>query len=95
MNILADVTTRAEFRAWLAQHHATERECWVAALKSARCWSRFRSFPPLYQRVRSYNVAFYKTRDPRAYERALANLIAHTRRGELFGEWNDYGRLLG
>ena len=187
MNILADVTTRAEFRAWLAQHHATERECWVAArrgrpaddaalwyldaveealcigwvdsvlkvvdgvplqrfgprrrnspwtelnkervrrlerlglmtdagravlpamgprsfrvdpdvaaaLKSARCWSRFRSFPPLYQRVRAYNVAFYKTRDPRAYERALANLIAHTRRGELFGEWNDYGRLLG
>ena len=34
-----------------------------AALKKARVWSRFKSFPPLYQRVRAYNVAFYKTRD--------------------------------
>lgn len=185
-NILASVADRAAFRAWLAQHHATERECWVAtkrgkpvddgtfwyldaveealcfgwvdsvlkvvdgtplqrfsprkpkspwtelnkervrrleklgmmtdagravlpplgprsfrvdpdveaALKAARCWSKFRGFPPLYQRVRAYNVAFYKTRDPQAYERALANLIAHTKRGEMFGEWNDYGRLL-
>ena len=67
----------------------------VAALKRARCWTKFRGFPALYQRIRAYNVAFYKTRDPEAYERALANLIAHTRRGELYGEWNDYGRLLG
>ena len=66
----------------------------AAALKAARCWSKFKSFPPLYQRVRTYNVAFYKTRDPEAYERALANLIAYTKRGEMFGEWNDYGRLL-
>lgn len=28
------------------------------------------------------------------YERNLANLIAHTKKGELYGEWNDYGRLL-
>ena len=67
----------------------------VAALKRARCWTKFRSFPALYQRIRAYNVAFYKTRDPEAYERALANLIEHTRRGELYGEWSDYGRLLG
>lgn len=64
------------------------------ALKAARCWSKFKSFPPLYQRVRAYNVAFYKNRDPEAYEQALANLIAHTKCGETFGEWNDYGRLL-
>ena len=66
----------------------------VAALKAARCYSRFRQFPPLYQRVRAYNVAFYKDRDPNAYERALANLVARTKRGEMFGDWNDYGRLL-
>ena len=66
----------------------------AAALKAARCWAKFRRFPPLYQRVRAYNVAFYKDRDPKAYEKALANLIAHTRRGEMYGEWNDYGRLL-
>ena len=31
-----------------------------AAMKAARVWSKFRSFPALYQRVRAYNVAFYK-----------------------------------
>ncbi|MBR3327328.1 MAG: hypothetical protein IKG22_08410 [Atopobiaceae bacterium] len=65
-----------------------------AALKRARCWKRFRAFPPLYQRVRAYNVAFFKKRDPEAYDRALANLVKHTKRGEMYGEWNDYGRLL-
>ena len=73
-----------------------------AALKAARCWTKFRQFPPLYQRVRAYNVAFYKGRDPETYEKALASLIekalasliARTKRGETYGEWNDYGRLL-
>ena len=157
VNILPHVTDRQAFRMWLEQHHATERECWVAtrrgrptgdeafwyldaveealcfgwvdsvwkvvdgtplqrfsprkprspwtelnkervrrleklglmtdagravlppmvprsfkvdpdvaaALKAARCWSKFRSLPPLYQRVRAYNVAFYKGKGPR------------------------------
>jgi hypothetical protein len=66
----------------------------MASLKAARCWAKFRRFPSLYQRVRAYNVAFYKNRDLKAYEKSLANLIAHTKRGEMYGEWNDYGRLL-
>ena len=65
----------------------------VAALKAARCWSKFRQFPPLYQRIRAYNVTYYK-KNHVMYEKTLANLIAHTKRGELYGEWNDYGRLL-
>ena len=65
-----------------------------AAMKAARCWSAFRRFPPLYQRIRAYNVAFYKTRSPKMYEQALNHLIRETRKGRMFGEWNDYGRLL-
>lgn len=65
-----------------------------AALKAARCWSTFTAFPPLYQRVRAYNVAFYKNRDRDQYERSLARLITYTKKGEMFGQWNDYGRLL-
>ncbi|MBR0406025.1 MAG: hypothetical protein IJI68_12635 [Eggerthellaceae bacterium] len=84
-SILTDVSDRRSFRKWLERNHATE----------ADCWAKFKRFPPLYQRVRAYNVAFYKGRDPEAYEKALANLIAHMRRGEMYGEWNDYGRLLG
>ena len=64
-----------------------------SALKKARVWSKFKSFPPLYQRVRAYNVAFYKNRNSAAYEKALARLIEETKKGRTFGNWNDYGRL--
>ena len=64
-----------------------------AALKAARCWAQFRRFPPLYQRVRAYNVAFYLDRDRSQYERALQHLIDETRRGRMYGAWDDYGRL--
>ena len=65
----------------------------AAALKSARCWTKFCAFPPLYQRIRAYNVAFYKQKNPAQYEKALAHLIAETKKGKRYGEWNDYGRL--
>lgn len=65
-----------------------------AALKQARVWSKFKAFPSLYQRVRAGNIAFYKKRNPATYEQMLSNLITKTRKGQMFGEWNDYGRLL-
>lgn len=66
-----------------------------AALKKARVWTKFRAFPPLYQRIRAYNVAFYKKKYPKEYEKVLENLIRNTREGKMYGEWNDYGRLGG
>ncbi len=65
-----------------------------SAMKQAHVYSKFRRFPPLYQRIRSYNVSFYKKRNPEAYEKMLARLISETKQGKMFGEWNDYGRLL-
>ena len=32
--------------------------------------------------------------DPAMYEQALKHLIEETKAGRMFGEWNDYGRLL-
>lgn len=63
------------------------------ALKNARVFAQFKRFPPLYQRVRAYNVAFYKNRNKEAYTKALAHLISETKKGNLYGQWNDYGRL--
>lgn len=65
-----------------------------SALKQARAWSRFKAFPPLYQRVRAGNAAFYKSRNQAMYEQMLSHLIEETKKGRMFGEWNDYGRLL-
>ena len=66
----------------------------VAALKKARVWTKFRQFPPLYQRIRASNLTFYRIRYPEPYERMLNHLIEETKKGKIFGEWNDYGRLL-
>ena len=64
------------------------------ALSSHHLLKAFKSFPPLYQRVRSYNVAFYKKKDPVMYKKSLTHLINETKKGKMYGEWNDYGRLL-
>ena len=64
------------------------------ALKKARVYKIFKSFPHLYQRVRGYNVSFYKKVDKKMYEAALKHLIEETKKNHMFGEWNDYGRLL-
>ena len=64
------------------------------ALKKNRCYKIFKSFHPLYQRIRAYNVSFAKSLGREAYESALKHLIEETKKGRMYGEWNDYGRLL-
>ena len=64
------------------------------ALKQAKAWTQFKKFPLLYQRIRSYNVAFYKDKNLDTYHKALKHLITETKKSKMYGEWNDYGRLL-
>ena len=64
------------------------------ALVNSGAWDNFIKFPKLYQRIRIYNVCFYRKRDKVAYNKALQNLIEKTKEGKMYGEWNDYGRLL-
>jgi len=63
-------------------------------LKKAQCWDIFITFPKLYQRVRLSNLSFYKKLDKAMYQKGLEHLIEETKKGHMFGEWNDYGRLL-
>lgn len=66
----------------------------ISILKQHRVYKKFTSFHPLYQRVKASNLAFYKKRDPLTYNKMLDHLLKETRKGKMFGEWNDYGRLL-
>lgn len=59
----------------------------------AGLWEQFTSFPPLYRRVRAYNLAFTKKRSKAEYQKAMKHFIEQTRAGKMYGEWNDYGRL--
>lgn len=66
----------------------------VNALKKAKVWSIFNNFPDLYKRIRTYNISFYKKTQPLLYEKALEHLIKETSKNKMYGDWNDFGRLL-
>ena len=40
----------------------------------------------LYQKIRNYNVVFYKDKDPNVYNKALKHLVNETKKGKMFGE---------
>ena len=58
-----------------------------------KCLKTFLSFPELYQRIRIYNINFYKKRDKDAYKKSLDHFIKETKAGKMYGQWDDYGRL--
>ncbi len=55
-------------------------------------WENFKSFHPLYQRVRIDNIQRVKPSEELFCSR-LAKLIEASLKGEMIGEWNDCGRL--
>ena len=58
-----------------------------------KAWNNFCRMPALYQRVRIDTVQ--RDRKPaEVFEKRLEKLIEYSERNEMFGEWNDYGRLL-
>ena len=66
----------------------------LTALKAdAEVWKNFQQFPPLYQRVR-INTIQIKKKQPELFQSRLQKLIVNTKQGIMYGEWNDYGRLI-
>lgn len=55
-------------------------------------WKNFNSFPPLYQRVRIDTIQI-KKKNPEVFQRRLQKFLDNTKKGILYGEWNDNGRL--
>ena len=56
-------------------------------------WNSFKSFPTLYQRVRIDSIQAYKKQTD-VFKRRLEKFIESTRKGIMYGEWNDNGRLI-
>lgn len=66
----------------------------VKALKlDQEVWENFKRFPALYQRVRIDTIQIKKNQ-PELFKRRLKKLIDNTRKGVMYGEWNDNGRLI-
>lgn len=56
-------------------------------------WDNFNRLPDLYKRVRIDTIQI-KKRQPELYKSRLDKFIENTRKGILYGEWSDNGRLL-
>ena len=56
-------------------------------------WANYQKQPELYRRVRIDTIQFNKKIRPELYHTRLQKYIENTRKGILYGEWNDGGRL--
>ena len=54
---------------------------------------KFCSFPELYQRIRINTIQREKNK-PEVYNRMIKNFITNTKNNKMYGQWNDYGRLI-
>ena len=55
-------------------------------------WNILKTFPGLYVRVRMDGIGWGPDPDAKAEER-LHKFIEYSLKGEMYGNWNDYGRL--
>ena len=65
----------------------------LSALRGdAEIWENFQKFPSLYQRVRIDTIQI-KKKQPELFQSRLQKLLDNTKKGIMYGEWNDNGRL--
>ena len=71
-----------------------DSEIMQAFSENPEAWKNFTSFPPLYQRVRIDSIQRDKKKDRVVFEKRVKKLIEQSAAGKMFGDWNDYGRLI-
>lgn len=65
----------------------------VELKKSKKAWNNFNNFPVLYQRVRIDNIEWAR-KDKELFCSRLNKLIETAEQNKMYGQWNDYGRLI-
>lgn len=60
--------------------------------ENEKVWNNFNNFPVLYQRVRVDNIEWAR-KNNELFRRRLNKLIKTAENNEMYGQWDDYGRL--
>ena len=76
-----------------AKGFVIDREIRTVLKADKTVWQNFNHFPPLYQRVRVDTIQI-KKKQPDLFDSRLQKFIENTKKGIMYGEWNDNGRLL-
>ena len=69
-----------------------DKEILQALQADPTVWNYFLSFPPLYRRVRIDTIQI-KKKQPELFQSRLQKFLDNTKRGVMFGDWNENGRL--
>ncbi|KAK8808374.1 thymidylate synthase [Blastocystis sp. subtype 4] len=64
-----------------------------ALQRDPEVWKTFQGFPDLYRRIRIDTIQSQK-KNNELFQKRLQKLVDKTKHGLMYGEWNDYGRLL-
>ena len=64
--------------------------------KDKKAYEFFKTTPLLYQRIRLSNIewTYKRTKNIEKYKKSIENLIKYCWQGNLYGKWDDYGRLI-
>ena len=60
--------------------------------KDKEIWENFNNFPELYKRVRIGNIQREK-KGSEPYKKALKHFLEETKKNNMYGDWDDNGRL--
>lgn len=60
--------------------------------KDSEIWDNFKNFPELYKRVRIGNIQKEK-KNSEVYKKALKHFLQETKDNNMYGDWDDNGRL--
>lgn len=55
-------------------------------------WNNFKAFPELYKKIKISNIQ-KERKNTETFNKMLNNFLKNTKKGKMYGNWNDYGRL--
>ena len=76
----------------LEEEFEIDKDILKSLKKDDEIWDNFNNFPELYKRVRIGNIQRDK-KNSEAYKKALKHFLEETKQNNMYGDWDDNGRL--
>lgn len=86
------MTERGRMALSFAPEFSVDEDIMAAISADRETHENFLSFPELYRKVRIDNIQSFRDR-PEIFRKRLEKFLDNTRRGVMYGRWNDDGRL--
>ena len=76
----------------LEENFELDEEILKLLKKDKETWNNFNEFPELYKRIRIGNILREK-KGSEPYNKALKHFLEETKENNMYGDWDDNGRL--